>query len=226
MNIKEAIKLRHSVRRYEPRPIETEKLACLSDMASLFSNKSGLQFKIVTNEPKAFSSPLARYGRFSGISNYIVIAAPKSHDADVLVGYYGEQLVLTAQTLGLNTCWVGLTFGKSAIPINLENGQRIRCVIALGYGTTQGNSHKIKTYNQVAKAEEPTPEWFRKGVEAALLAPTAVNQQKFHFTLQTTENQKPEVKATTGRGFFSYVDLGIARYHFEVGAGKENFNWI
>ncbi|MCR5131719.1 MAG: nitroreductase [Prevotella sp.] len=225
MTIKEAIERRHSVRNYDARSIEKEKLARLTDMASLFNYKSGLQFQIVTDEPKAFSSRLARYGRFSGVSNYIAIAAPKGHEADMLIGYYGEQLVLTAQTLGLNTCWVGLTFGKSPVPINLKEGERLRCVIALGYGTSQGSDHKRKTYKQVAKASEPVPEWFRNGVESALLAPTAINQQKFHFTLHTSEGQLPVVEATTGLGFFSYVDLGIARYHFEVGAGKENFNW-
>jgi hypothetical protein len=33
----------------------------------------------------------------------------KSDDLDEKVGYWGEQLVLLAQTLGLNTCWVGLS---------------------------------------------------------------------------------------------------------------------
>ena len=64
------------------------------------------------------------------------------------------------------------------------------------------------------------PEWFRRGVQAALLAPTAMNQQKFTFTLQGDT-----VSAKAGTGFYSKVDLGIAKYHFEIGAGTENFRW-
>ena len=30
---------------------------------------------------------------------------------------------------------------------------------------------------------------------------------------------------TAGEGHFSGIDLGIGKYHFEVGAGKENFDW-
>ena len=97
------------------------------------------------------------------------------------VGYYGEHLVLFAQTLGLNTCWVGLSYSKVPGTYVLDEGEKIACYIALGYGETQGVGHKIKTVEQVSNASDVTPSWFRKGVEAALLAPTAVNQQKFSF---------------------------------------------
>ena len=66
----------------------------------------------------------------------------------------------------------------------------------------------------------PAPDWFLRGVDAALLAPTAMNQQKFMFRL---ENGR--VSARAGLGFYSKVDLGIAKYHFELGAGKANFQW-
>ena len=65
------------------------------------------------------------------------------------------------------------------------------------------------------------PDWFRKGMEAAQLAPTAVNQQKFLFTLSDGNT----VTAKAIGGFYDKVDLGIVKYHFEIGAGKENFSW-
>ena len=64
------------------------------------------------------------------------------------------------------------------------------------------------------------PDWFKNGIDAALLAPTAMNQQKFVFSLNGDV-----VSAKAGVGFYSKIDLGIAKYHFEVGAGKENFRW-
>jgi len=63
-------------------------------------------------------------------------------------------------------------------------------------------------------------------MEAALMAPTAMNQQKFKFTLQ--EGNKVKAEATfslTGKSYL-YYDLGIVKCHFEIGAGKENFIWI
>ena len=103
----------------------------------------------------------------------------KAEDLDERVGYYGEHLVLLAQTLGLNTCWVGLSYTKVPGTYVLDEGEKIACYIAIGYGETQGVGHKIKAVGQVSNASDATPSWFRKGVEAALLAPTAVNQQKF-----------------------------------------------
>ena len=93
-------------------------------------------------------------------------------------------------------------------------------VIALGYGQTQGNVHKSKSAGEVTKADIPAPDWFQRGVEAALLAPTAMNQQKFTLTL---EGDKASAKA--GMGFCAKMDLGIVRYHFELAAGREHCAW-
>ena len=97
-------------------------------------------------------------------------------------------------------------------------------MIALGYGETQGHSHKIKTVEKVAEIVEPKDkyDWYYRGVETALLAPTAINQQKFKFGIS------PGGKVTlkkSGIGFYAKMDLGIVRYFFELGAGKENFEW-
>ena len=152
----------------------------------------------------------------------------KADDLDERVGYYGEQLVLLAQTLGLNTCWVGLSYSKVPGTYVLDEGEKIACYIALGYGETQGVGHKIKTVNQVSNASDVTPTWFRKGVEAALLAPTAVNQQKFSFEYMGMKDGRHQVHAKKGFSMIGYtkMDLGIAKYHFEIGAGKENFEWV
>ena len=89
-------------------------------------------------------------------------------------------------------------------------------------GQSQGAGHKIKTVDQVSQCDGPMPDWFRRGVEAALLAPTAINQQKFIFTLH--EGNRVEARARWG--FYEIIDLGIVKYHFEVAAGKDNFTWL
>ena len=191
-------------------------------------NKEGnLTIQLVQNETRAFTGMLS-YGQFSGVKNYLVMVGKKSKDLDERVGYYGEQLVLYAQTLGLNTCWVGLSYRKVPEAYNIGKEEKLVCMIALGYGEIQGVGHKIKTVEQVCNASDITPSWFKKGVEAALLAPTAVNQQKFSFEYVGMNNNRHQVKAKKGISMIGYtqIDLGIAKYHFEIGAGKENYIWI
>lgn len=228
MTIEEAIKARHSVRAYKEQPLAEDVVAVLNDKIDALNRMGKLHIQLILNEPKAFSGTLAKYGKFSGVTNYIVMAGRKADDLDERVGYYGEHLVLFAQTLGLNTCWVGLSYSKVPGTYSLDEGEKIACYIAIGYGATQGVSHKIKTVEQVSNASDDDPEWFRAGVEAALLAPTAVNQQKFSFEYVGMSGGRHQVRAKKGFSIIGYtqMDLGIAKCHFEVGAGKENFEWI
>ncbi len=69
---------------------------------------------------------------------------------------------------------------------------------------------------QVVEAKGERPLWFNKGVEMALMAPTAINQQKFLIRL----NEDETVDFIDKGGIFSQVDLGIVRCHFEIGAER------
>ncbi|MBR4379627.1 MAG: nitroreductase [Bacteroidaceae bacterium] len=223
MTIQEAIEARHSVRAYKEQPLEAEVVKVLQEAVVKVNHEGRLHVQLILNEPKAFLGPFAKYGKFRGVSNYLVMAGKKADDLDYRVGYYGEHLVLLAQMLGLNTCWAGLSYSKIPYTYVLGDDEKIACYIALGYGETQGVTHKIKTIEQVSNVSDNTPLWFRKGVEAALLAPTAVNQQKFSF------EYVGDNKVVAHKGFsligYTQMDLGIAKYHFEIGAGKENFSW-
>ena len=228
MTIQEAIEARHSVRAYKDLPLSEEIVRLLEDELMKLNNEGQLHIQLICNEPKAFQGTMAKYGKFRNANNYIVMAGKKADDLDERIGYYGEHLVLLAQTLGLNTCWVGLSYSKVPGTYVLEEGEKIACYIAIGYGETQGSGHKIKTVEQVSNASDITPSWFKKGIEAALLAPTAVNQQKFSFEYVGMSNNRHQVRAKKGFSMIGYtqMDLGIAKYHFEVGAGKVNFEWL
>lgn len=228
MTLLEAIRARHSVRAYKEQPLSDADARALLDKIAEVNREGRLHIQLIQNEPKAFLGPFARYGKFRGVTNYLVMAGVKADDLDDRIGYYGEQLVLFAQTIGLNTCWVGLSYTKIPGTYVLNEGEVIQAYISIGYGETQGVTHKIKRMDQVSNANENSPEWFRHGVEAALLAPTAINQQKFYFELQPIEEgQLPRVLAKRHFSLVGYtqMDLGIAKYHFEIGAGKDNFQW-
>ena len=234
MTLLEAIQARHSVRKYTDEPIPEEDLAVLRSKVWEVNKEAGLHVQLVTDEPKAFggfksTSGVLSYGAFTGVKNYFVMAGEKGDDLDEKVGYWGEQLVLLAQTLGLNTCWVGLSYSKIPGTYELENDEKIACYISLGYGQTQGRAHKSKAAREISNASDLTPKWFNRGVDVALLAPTAVNQQKF-FIEYLGFRDFSKLPKVTARPLFSMVgyskiDLGIVKYHFEIGAGKENFEW-
>ena len=227
MTLQEAISARHSVRKYIDKEIPADIVTVLQDKIAECNKVGNLNIQLVLNETRAFTGMLS-YGSFSGVKNYFVMVGKKGDNLDECVGYYGEQLVLLAQTLGLNTCWVGLSYRKVPEAYNVGKDEKLVCMIALGYGETQGVSHKIKTVEQVSNASDLTPAWFKRGVEAALLAPTAVNQQKFSFEYAGMKNNSHKVLAKKGFSMIGYtqMDLGIVKYHFEIGAGKENFEWV
>lgn len=220
MTILEAMRERHSVRQYLDRPLEAETAEQLEDAIEDINRESGLHIQLVKDEPKAFQTFLAHYGIFRGVSNYFALVGPDVDELDERCGYYGEKLVLLTQTLGLNTCWTQMTYKKIPGAYQVGPGERLVLVIALGYGATQGAQHRNKPLEKLCRVHGEAPDWFRAGMEAALLAPTAVNQQRFLFTLDGDT-----VKAEALRGPCTKIDLGIVKYHFEVGAGRENFTW-
>ncbi len=217
MNIEEAILCRHSVRQYLDKPIAPEHADALRKAVEEANAQSGMHMQLVLDEPKAMNCLLAKYGSFKNATNYVAMIAPKN-GFDEKVGYFGEKIVLLAKTLGLETCWVAGSYKKIPEAVRLEDGEKIYMIIVVGYGATQGKPHRSKSPQAVSNLSEDSPKWFEKGVQYALLAPTAINQQKFRFELDGNR-----VKATAGIGPYAKTDLGIVKLHFEIGAGSENF---
>lgn len=226
MVLLEAIKARHSVRSYIDRKIEDEVLNQLQQIIKQCNKESGLNIQLCLNEPGAFSGMMARIGRFKNVKNYIALVGKKSDDSlDEKCGYYAEKIVLKAQQLGLNTCWVGMTYSKrkSKKAIMLNSDEELLMVIAIGYGEINGVSHEVKPIEKLSNIEkfESVPEWFLNGMKAVQLAPSAMNQQKFKFELDGDI-----IHTKSGSGSYTKIDLGIAKYHFEIGAGEKNWNWF
>ncbi|MCI8482767.1 MAG: nitroreductase [Lachnospiraceae bacterium] len=218
MTLKEAMKERHTVRRYTDRPIPEEILQLLQTRILENNEKYHLAIQLRIDDTSAFSS-MIKLILAKGVKNFFILAGPKTPDLDEKLGYCSADLMLYAQTLGLNTWWVGGTFNKNKL--NAEAGEnKVIGVVAAGYGAVQGKPHKSKKSEEVAVYEGKVPSWYSEGVEAALLAPTALNKQA--FSIRGKENK---VSITCGSGVFAGADLGLVKYHFELGAGKENFQW-
>ena len=155
MTLEEAIRTRHSVRQYLEKPIEAEKIQQLQDLIDECNREGGLHIQLVTNEPKAFASGIAHYSKFRGVSNYIAMIGKKGDDVNL--GYYGEKVVLLAQCLGLNTCWVAMSFSKQPDQYQVLPDEKLVCVVSLGYGENQGRQHpQRKTIADVTEDKRST----------------------------------------------------------------------
>lgn len=210
----EAIRERHSVRSYQNRKIEAEKIAKLNELIAQCNQEGNLNLQLLEDAGSTFSRMLSRVMGLGSAPSVIACVGPDDATLDERIGYYGQKVVLFAQTLGLNTCWAG-TFSEKNTEAERKPGDRLPIVIAIGYGVNGGRVRKSKTAADVVVGTmDGKPEWFRNGVEAALLAPTAINQQKFEIALKDDGTAEIIDKG----GVLSKIDKGIVTYNFEVGA--------
>lgn len=219
MDIMEAMNSRHAVRSYILRPLKEETVSALREAAQDCAQKGGLHIQLITGEPEALGGFWAHRAGFSGAANYFVLAGSRSRDLEERVGYYGQMLALRAQMLGLNTCWVSGSFRRGKCRWESPRGDNLVCLLAVGCGTTAGHPHDSRSVDSVCRTDRPIPSWFRQGVEAALLAPTAMNRQNFRLTLREDTVELHSTGACAG------LNRGILKYQFELGAGRENFRW-
>lgn len=231
MTMQEAMRLRHTVRRYTDQRLPEEVRDQLTRRIQTHNQARGLSLKLVTDSGEAFG-PLLRLVLAKGVRNYIVLTGPDRPETGEAVGYSGADLMLFAQTLGLNTWWVGGTYSRGGVGKHVPEGERLLGLIAVGYGANQGKPHKSRRPEEIAAYDGEWPDWFAAGVEAVLLAPTALNRQAFTIRGSGTregssarEGSGARVFMTCDNGAFSGVDLGIGKYHFELGAGRERFAW-
>lgn len=220
MDILEAMNIRHSVRSYTDKKIDEDTKSELQKVIDECNVEGNMHIQLCTDEPKAFGGFMASYGKFKNVKNYIAIIGKKGKDLEEKCGYYGEKVLLKAVQLGLNTCWVALTYSKSKTLCHIDKGEKLCCVIAIGYGETSGVSRKTKSIEELCSVNGEMPQWFKSGMEAAQLAPTAMNQQKFLITLNGNL-----VGAKALSGFYTKLDLGIVKYHFEIAAGSSGWKW-
>lgn len=207
----DAIKARHSVRNYLYKDIEQDKIDKLNEFIAKSNEEANLHLQLCVDAGNTYNRLLNKAMGLGSAPSVIVCVGPDDDTVEERIGYYGQKIVLFAQSLGLNTCWAG-TFNKKGVPAEVADGEKVVITIAIGYGATQGKERKSKKLEQVTSGDNPY--WFNEGVKMALLAPTAINQQKFEIKLEDDGSVTFKDKG----GPFSKVDLGIVKYHFEVGA--------
>ena len=215
MTDKEAIIARHSVRNYKDTKIDPKTVLLIENKINQLNEESGLHFQFISDAGNTYDRFMNKAMGLGSAPSVIACIGKDDDGLEQKIGYFGEKLVLYLQTIGLNTCWAGM-FNKKAIAAEVKKDERLVISIATGYGKDQGRQHRSKTIEQVTEGKKEQPDWFIEGVRMALLAPTAINQQKFVIRL----NEDDTVDFIDRKGPFSQVDLGIVKCHFEIGAER------
>ena len=222
MTFDEAIRERHTVKIYRKKDVPADIIKQLNERIKALNEGLDIFMSLVTNDSSALNAAV-KIGFTKNVNNYIVLSGKNEPDLEEKLGYGGADIMLFAQTLGLNTWWVSGTFnkGNAREKGGVPGTNLIKGIIIFGYGENPGVPHKSKNTVDVSKYTGGTPPfWFIRGVGSALLAPTALNRQAFRI-----EGHQNKVKITYAKGQFSGLDLGIIKYHFEIGAGRENFTY-
>ena len=176
------------------------------------NEEGNIHLQFIEDSANTFNKLFNKSAGLGSAPSVIACVGPNDDTLDERIGYFGQKLVIYAQQLGLNTCWVGI-FNRKKIPAEVADNERLVIAIAIGYGETQGKERKTKTADEVVIDLKDVPDWFHAGVEAALLAPTAINQQNFEIIY----NENEEVEFKDLGGVLSKIDIGIVKCNFEIG---------
>lgn len=221
----ETIRERHSVREYDGKPLSRAEFDALGAVVEECARESGLDIQLVSDNPEVFNV-IARFGLIRGCRTHVafVVDAAKARGvaADEAIGYWGQKIVLAAQGMGLNTCWCALCSRKKSRAV-VAPGKKIRLIIAVGHGKTQGFSRKAKSVEALSSVEcAKASAWFAAAMEAAQLAPTAMNNQNFKITLLSDGKT---VRIDAPQSGLNVIDGGIVRCNFEIAANEAGADW-
>lgn len=224
----ETIRERHSVREYDGKPLSRAEFDALGAVVEECARESGLDIQLVGDNPEVFNV-IARFGLIRGCFTHVAFVvddakAPGARRtaADEAIGYWGQKIMLAAQDMGLNTCWCALCSRKKSHAV-VAPGKKIRLVIAVGHGKTQGFSRKTKSVEALSSVEcAKGPAWFAEAMEAAQLAPTAMNNQNFKITLLSDGKT---VRIDAPQSGLNVIEEGIVRCNFEIAANEAGADW-
>lgn len=221
----ETIRERHSVREYDGKPLSRAEFDALGAVVEECARESGLDIQLVGDNPEVFNV-IARFGLIRECRTHVafVVDDAKAGDvaADEAIGYWGQKIVLAAQDMGFNTCWCALCSRKKSRAV-VAPGKKIRLIIAVGHGKTQGFTRKTKSVEALSSVEcAKAPAWFAAAMEAAQLAPTAMNNQNFKITLLSDGKT---VRIDAPQSGLNVIDEGIVRCNFEIAANEAGADW-
>lgn len=231
----EAIFNRRSRRQYSMTLPESEKMEAIKGACEAFRPFDGARAVFVNQSPeKVFKGALGHYGKIKNAPAFIAFIGSKGDPlAQEKVGFTGEGIILEATALGLATCWVGGFFRPEIASqlASVREDEILPAVTPIGMATSQwtmeekimsgfGRSHRRKTLDQMVEGvpEGQWPAWVKNALNAARLAPSAVNRQPWHFKVEAGSIAISADSLMDTYNISRRLDCGIAMLHLEVAA--------
>lgn len=222
MTLLDAVSIRFTQRDFLPQPLSPAQQNQLAKAVGQCNRRSGLHIQLICGLSAPVSDPSGGQGWPRGARCCLAFAGPAG-DADLeeKCGYWGEELVLTAAAMGLGSCWMG--GDKASLLPCPAPGEELVCAAAVGplCGTPPARRTR-RPLQELAAAPDQAPPWFAAGISAVQLAPSSMNRQGYRFLLRPDGSVQARL---AGGGSFALVDLGIAKYHFELGAHGGTWTW-
>jgi len=230
-----AIKTRRSRRQFDSLSVSTETLTQLSKVCTEFRPFPHVRAVLVNDSPnRLFKGIVGPYGKIRGAPAFVAfIGNMDSPNVQEEVGYTGEGIILEAEALQLATCWVGGFFRHEvAAPfVDMNKSEIIVAVTPVGYTaehqsleerlmTGFGWTHRRKPLTSIATGlkEEDWPGWVKAALEAARIAPSAINRQPWIFNIEPgsiiVSVNRPGMEFNVAKR----LDCGISMLHIEVAA--------
>ncbi|MBT1172878.1 nitroreductase [Bifidobacterium sp. MA2] len=244
----DAVNIRTAIRSYDSDPIDDDAARQLEMTLDPINLLSGLHIQLVRDRPQVFAEANAS-GHLKNAANYLAIVGPKDDDeAKERAGFYAERVVLAATLRGLGTLWVAGSWDRAeaARHCHVRRDEELYLGVVIGHPEhhlerlqesydelveVQRTHRPTKSYEEFTAGmtddeRAAAPEWFRAGVEAAMKAPSAMNRQPVTFSYDAdADTAAAHIDPSAGDEHWALNDLGIAKLHFQIGAGQGQWAW-
>jgi nitroreductase len=230
-----AIPLRRSRRMYDAGELKPEELARLQTVCREFMPFPGARADLVTQSPeKILKGAVGHYGKVKGATALIAFTGDMDDPyVQEKVGYLGEGVILEATAMGLATCWVGGFFRPkvAASVVNTVGNEKVLAVTPVGRAVERltreevimtgfGRNHRRKPLTELVAGlnENDWPHWIKAALEAARIAPSAINRQPWRFHVEPDSITVSVDNPRYNIGVSKRLDCGIAMLHIEAAA--------
>ena len=228
----EDLKNRHSVRSFTNKELSQDIINKMNaEITMINTHESGLKFSLCVNDNNPFRTFKQSYGFFKNANNYIAcVVEPHYKHAYQRAGYFAQQLVMKAFSLGLGTCYVGGTYDRDAVSVMLKAGEKLLFVVLIGYENYEEKAPAIArmAYNMIhlkkmsvmdfLSTDEDRENVLRNNplladaLNAVAVAPSSLNKRPARV-----KYEKGEISIyTENSDDKTMIDLGIAQYNFQA----------
>lgn len=229
---------RKSIRSYTLESVSESTIKTLKSEATYINtHEAGLNFNVCQDNESAFKGLIKSYGMFKNVRNYLAaIIDPTFPYAEERAGFFAQQWLMMAQSMGLGTCFVGATFSKKDVQVRMEVYEKLAFVVSFGYSDERHTSVLAKFTSTLLHSHAKNPRDFFNGdeteyeyarehlpwLDTALLAvscaPSSMNKQPVRLKFDKN-NGVGTIRAFTIDPSKYKIELGISKFNISYAVG-------